>query len=182
MLFSPWKTPFRLLVHVTLFDLVRPMHAVRVTTLLIAAFFSTVSRRMHRAQTLRLAMLACCAAGAFAVSPATLAGDTEKAATHIKYPVIPPEAKAKHLRGSGVILVHVRPDGTVERAEVARSSGHKILDDAALAAFSQWQFIPGRLSKATIPFTFTGNYEKPKASSQSQQPTATPCANCPLHD
>jgi TonB family protein len=137
---------------------------------------------MYRAQMLRLAMLACCAAGTFAVSPATLAGDVKKAATHIKNPVVPPEAKAKHLRGSGVILVHVRPDGTVERAEVARSSGHKVLDEAALAAFSQWQFIPGRLSKATIPFTFTGNYENSKVSNQSLQPTATPCANCPLHD
>ena len=74
---------------------------------------------MYRTRTLRLAMLACCATGAFAVSHATLAGDAKKIATHVKFPVIPPEAKAKHLSGSGVILVHVRPDGTVERAEVA---------------------------------------------------------------
>ena len=137
---------------------------------------------MYRTRTLRLAVLACCATGAFAVSQATLAGDAKKVATHVKFPVIPPEAKAKHLSGSGVIVVHVRPDGTVERAEVARSSGHKILDDAALAAFSQWQFIPGRLSKVTIPFTFTGNYKKPKTSNQSLQPTASPCTTCPSHD
>ena len=137
---------------------------------------------MYRTRTLRLAVLACCATGAFEVSQATFAGDAKKVATHVKFPVIPPEAKAKHLRGSGMILVHVRPDGTVERAEVARSSGHKILDDAALAAFSQWQFIPGRLRKATIPFTFTGNYEKPKTSNQSLQPTASPCTTCPSHD
>src|SRR6266446_631047 len=122
---------------------------------------------MMRARTLRFALLTCCVAGAFRVSHTSVAGDAKKIATHIKFPAIPPEAKAKHLSGSGVILVHVRPDGTVARAEVARSSGHKILDDAALAAFSQWQFIPGRLSKATIPFTFTGNYEKPKTSNQS---------------
>ena len=127
-------------------------------------------------------MLACCATGAFAVSQATLAGDAKKIATHVKFPVIPPEAKAKQLSGSGTILVHVRPDGTVERAEVARSSGHKILDDAALAAFSQWQFTPARLSKVTIPFTFTGNYEKAKTSNQSLQPTASPCTTCPSHD
>jgi len=137
---------------------------------------------MYRAQTLRLAVLTCYATGAFAISQDTLAGDGKKIATHVKFPVIPPEAKAKHLSGSGVILVHVRPDGTVERAEVARSSGHKILDDAALAAFSQWQFIAGRLSKATIPFTFTGNYEKPKTSNQSLQPTASPCTTCPSHE
>jgi TonB family protein len=83
-------------------------------------------------------------------------------ATHVKFPVIPPEARGRHLSGSGVILVYIRPDGSVERAEVAQSSGHKILDDAALAAFSQWQFIPGRLKKVKIPFTFSGNYERPK--------------------
>jgi protein TonB len=93
---------------------------------------------------------------------ATVAGDAKTIATHVKFPIIPPEARAKHLSGSGIILVYVRLDGTVERAEVVRSSGHKILDDAALAAFSQWQFIPGRLKKVKIPFTFTGNYEKPK--------------------
>jgi protein TonB len=112
-------------------------------------------------------MLACCAMSALKVSQSTLAGDAKEIATHVKFPVIPREAKTKHLGGSGVILVHVRPDGTVERAQVARSSGHRILDDAALAAFSQWQFIPGRLSKVTIPFTFTGNYEKPQTSNQS---------------
>ena len=114
------------------------------------------------ARTLRFALLACCVAGAFAVSHVSVAGDRVKIATHVKFPVIPPEAKAKHLSGSGIILVYIRPDGTVEKAEVARSSGHKILDDAALAAFSQWQFIPGKLRKVTIPFTFMGNYGKPK--------------------
>jgi TonB family protein len=120
--------------------------------------------------------------GAFAVSQVTRAGDVKNFATHVKLPVIPPEAKAKHLSGSGVILVHVRPDGSVERAEVARSSGHKILDDAALAAFSRWQFIPGKFNKATIPFTFTGKYENPKTSNQPVQPTPSPCAICPSRD
>lgn len=133
---------------------------------------------MYRAKTLRLAVVACCAAGAFALSQASLAGDARKIATHVKFPVIPPEAKAKHLSGSGVILVHVRLDGTVVRAEVAQSSGYKILDDAALAAFSQWQFIPGRLSKAKIPFTFM----QPKTSNRTLQPTASPCTTCLSHD
>jgi TonB family protein len=117
---------------------------------------------MYRARTLSLPVLACCVAGAFAVCYVSVAGEGKQIATYVKFPVIPPEAKAKHLSGSGIILVYVRPDGTVERADVAQSSGHKVLDDAALAAFSQWQFIPGRLSKVRMPFTFTGNYEKPK--------------------
>ena len=117
---------------------------------------------MHHARSPQLLLLACCAVSFFATSYTSDAGDAKKIATHVKFPVIPPEAKAKHLSGSGIILVYIRSDGTVERAQVARSSGHKVLDDAALAAFSQWQFIPGRLSKVKIPFSFTGNYEKPK--------------------
>ena len=74
---------------------------------------------MHRAKMLRLLVLACCATGAFVLSQTALAGDARKIATHVKFPVMPPEAEAKHLSGSGVILVHVRPDGTVKRAEVA---------------------------------------------------------------
>jgi TonB family protein len=135
---------------------------------------------MMSARTLRFALLACCTA--FAVSHVSLAGDAKKIATYAKFPVIPAEAKAKHLSGSGFIVVYIRPDGSVEKAEVARSSGHKILDDAALGAFSQWQFIPGKLRKVRIPFTFTGNYEKPKTSNQSLQPTASPCTICPSHD
>ena len=113
---------------------------------------------MYRARTLRLRVLACCVVAHFAMVHTSFASDAKKIATHVKFPVIPPEAKAKHFSGSGIILVYIRPDGSVEKAEVARSSGHKILDDAALAAFSQWQFIPGRLRKVTIPFTFTDNY------------------------
>jgi TonB family protein len=117
---------------------------------------------MTRARTVCLPVLACCVAGAFAFCDVGVAGEGKQIATHIKLPVIPPEAKAKHLSGSGFIVVYIRPDGSVEKAEVVRSSGHKILDDAALAGFSQWQFIPGKLRKIRIPFTFTGNYEKPK--------------------
>jgi TonB family protein len=90
--------------------------------------------------------------------------EPKRVATHAKFPRIPDEARAKHLSGSGIIVVYVRPDGTVSKAEVGRSSGHKILDDAALAAFAQWQFIPGAVKKVKIPFTFTGNYTKPPNS------------------
>src|SRR6266566_522894 len=98
---------------------------------------------MYRTRPLQLLALGGYVVGAFALSHSAFASDAKKVASHVKFPVLPPEAKTKHLSGSGVILVHVRPDGTVARAEVARSSGHKILDDAALTAFSQWQFIPG---------------------------------------
>jgi TonB family protein len=54
----------------------------------------------------------------------------------------------------------VRPDGTVSRAEMRRSTGHSILDKACVDAFSKWRFVPGTLKEIKMPVTFTGNYTK----------------------
>jgi protein TonB len=43
-----------------------------------------------------------------------------------------PEAAKGRLYGNLLLYVEIRADGSVERVEVQRSSGHKILDDAAL--------------------------------------------------
>ena len=43
-----------------------------------------------------------------------------------------PEAARGRLYGSLLLSVTIRSDGTVERVGVHRSSGHKVLDDAAL--------------------------------------------------
>jgi TonB family protein len=92
--------------------------------------------------------------------------------TYVKWPVFPEEARAKHLSGSGFVVVYPAPDGSVERVEIARSSGHKILDDSALAAFSQWRFIPGKLKKLLIPFTFRASASSPKTPTRTPQPKA----------
>jgi protein TonB len=44
----------------------------------------------------------------------------------------PEEAKRRKLHGNLLMLVSVRADGTVERISVRRSSGHSVLDDAAV--------------------------------------------------
>ena len=44
----------------------------------------------------------------------------------------PDEAKRKKLYGNLLMHVAVRADGSVERIRVVRSSGHKLLDDAAV--------------------------------------------------
>jgi protein TonB len=44
----------------------------------------------------------------------------------------PEEARRRHLAGSLVLDVALKPDGTVESVMVRRSSGHKLLDDAAV--------------------------------------------------
>lgn len=44
----------------------------------------------------------------------------------------PEEARRRHLSGNLILDVAIRPDGSVDRITVQRSSGHKLLDDAAV--------------------------------------------------
>jgi TonB family protein len=68
-------------------------------------------------------------------------------------PQIAAEARLKHLRGSGVFVFHLRGDGTVSWVEILQSTGHAILDQACVQAFSRWRFARG--AKAIkIPVTF----------------------------
>src|SRR5262245_57200454 len=53
----------------------------------------------------------------------------------------PEEARAGKIRGSARMTVTLRPDGTVDAIEMDRSSGHKVLDQAAF-----------RIVKAASPF------------------------------
>jgi TonB family protein len=70
-----------------------------------------------------------------------------RAAEYTPKPEYPLKARGNHFTGSGIILarVHVRT-GRVVEALVARSTGHAILDNAAVQAFSQWRFKPGALT------------------------------------
>lgn len=44
----------------------------------------------------------------------------------------PEEAKRQKLYGSLQLIVNIKSDGSVERVEIKRSSGHKVLDEAAI--------------------------------------------------
>ncbi len=44
----------------------------------------------------------------------------------------PDEARRRKLYGNLILRVSLKPDGTIEEIEVRRSSGHKLLDDAAI--------------------------------------------------
>jgi TonB family protein len=71
-------------------------------------------------------------------------------------PQYPYEARAKRQTGSGVAILVIDPNtGLVKKAEMATSTGYKILDDATLNAFRVWRFKPGTVAMAKIPITFT---------------------------
>jgi TonB family protein len=58
-------------------------------------------------------------------------------------PDYPRLARRRGWEGSVFLDLRVAADGTVSEATVATSSGHTVLDDAALAAVRTWLFVPG---------------------------------------
>lgn len=65
-------------------------------------------------------------------------------------PVYPFVARRRGIEGRVVLRVRVHPDGTAGRIEVARSSGHRRLDDAARDAVMRWRFIPAARQGVTV--------------------------------
>ena len=65
-------------------------------------------------------------------------------AAYLKNPPPPYPAQARRRGLEGRVLVHavVAASGECTRAELRRSSGHAILDEAALRAVRAWRFVP----------------------------------------
>jgi TonB family protein len=72
-------------------------------------------------------------------------------------PDYPFEARSKHWVGHGLIILDMNVEsGEVTAAHMEKSTGHQILDDAALDAFRRWHFQPGKCApKVKIPINFT---------------------------
>jgi len=75
-------------------------------------------------------------------------------------PEYPEAAMDRGLEGKVLMKVHVRPDGKPDTVTVTRSSGHTILDDAAVRTVKQWSFVPAMRGKTpiagwvTVPIAF----------------------------
>ena len=78
-------------------------------------------------------------------------------------PEYPKEALKKHWGGSGLFEVQCRRDGKVWAVFVTLSTGHKILDDATVAALHQWRSWKGyKLVVFAVPIMFDpGNRNRP---------------------
>ena len=78
------------------------------------------------------------------------AGDAPNSIAHADYarnpaPIYPAVARRREQQGTVTVKVLVGVDGSVERAEIADSSGFDALDDAALETVrSRWRFVPAR--------------------------------------
>ena len=79
-----------------------------------------------------------------------------KVVLHQVPPAYPLEARRSHLTGRGVLVGQVDiKTGVVTSVRMEKSTGYKILDDAALEAFRQWRFRPGTIRKFRTPINYT---------------------------
>jgi protein TonB len=73
-------------------------------------------------------------------------------------PSVPEEALSQHLSGAGVFRVYIWRDGTVRQINIARSTGHAILDKAAVDALTKWRFTPHTVLQVMVVMRFGANY------------------------
>jgi TonB family protein len=83
------------------------------------------------------------------LSPEQLRAIGHQASQAVLYapkPDYPLEARFHHFTGSGTFIIRVPvKTGRVAEVRVSRSTGHAILDAAAVNALKQWRFKPGVL-------------------------------------
>lgn len=72
----------------------------------------------------------------------TDAGDLSTHMLSFTPPTYPLDARRAHDQGTVVLALLLAADGTVARIDIAKSSGHPRLDQAALAAVRQWRWKP----------------------------------------
>jgi TonB family protein len=91
-------------------------------------------------------------------------------ATYTPQPVYRPEWAKQGLSGKGVVLVTIDPKtGTVAGVRMLQSTGNKLLDGAALEAYSKWRFKPGSVSQVKMPIEFT-NRPRGQMPAQAAKP------------
>jgi TonB family protein len=87
-------------------------------------------------------------------------------------PVYRPEWAKQGLTGKGIVLVTIdQQTGNVTGARMLQSTGNKLLDGAALEAYSQWRFQPGTGSRVKIPIEFA-NRPRSATAKQTKLPLA----------
>ena len=65
-------------------------------------------------------------------------------------PPYPPAARRRHQEGVVLISIHVTAQGRAEKVEIKQSSGYPLLDEAALNAVRDWEFVPARIGTIAL--------------------------------
>jgi protein TonB len=84
-------------------------------------------------------------------SPATVTPASFQAAyLHNPGPAYPALARSRRWEGTVRLRVKVSTEGHCEHAEIQESSGHELLDEAALEAVGRWRFVPAKRGDTPI--------------------------------
>ena len=76
-----------------------------------------------------------------------------------KYPLA---ARREHLTGTGSFFLEIDTiSGAVTDVTVSKSTGHTILDQAAISALRQWRFAPHSAVEVSVPITFSLDSRSP---------------------
>jgi len=96
------------------------------------------------------------AAPALAAPPRALQGRSLRRAQAVfsEHLFYPPEAVRRGLEGEVILLLTLREGGRLASAEIARSSGHALLDQAALDAAKRIGALPGNARQTLFPVSF----------------------------
>ena len=70
-----------------------------------------------------------------------------------RQPSYPQDLIAAGIEGRVMLLVEISATGRVLAMEIQRSSGHRRLDQSAMAAVRDWRFVPGRKDGRPAPMT-----------------------------
>jgi protein TonB len=79
---------------------------------------------------------------------------------HNPAPEYPEIAMDRGWEGRVLMKVHVQPNGKPDKINVIKSSGQKVLDDAAVKTVKQWSFVPAKRGETpiagwvTVPINF----------------------------
>jgi TonB family protein len=136
---------------VDLFAQTRPPHKTTRFWVLVC------SLKRSFAFVLVLLTVSCAVAQTTASSPAPQQNRKGKAmAIYAPRPKYPKDAQGRHPIGRGIVVMEIdRETGWVKSAKMEKSTGNKLLDDAAIQAFSHWRFRPGTVRRVHSPITFT---------------------------
>lgn len=91
-------------------------------------------------------------------------------------PTYPPLAQQARITGAVEIKLNIRPDGTIESADVI--NGHPILREAALQSARQSRFECTKCAQVLTPYVLTYRFEivprDPQKTCTEPEPVATP--------
>jgi TonB family protein len=72
-------------------------------------------------------------------------------------PGYPEEAQKSKVVGSGLYELRINKAGKVTEVAIVRSSGSRVLDQAARSAFIKWQFRPAVFVRVRLPVSWAAN-------------------------